>query len=211
MKRLIRIANIVPIDAQQATLVGRVWSNATGGPTAVLLDGEILRDISDISATMAGLLELSDLRDLLANRNCFPALGPVDAFLSDGGNSGAAGSILAPCDLQAIKAAGVTFADSMLERVIEEKAKGDAAHATDVRNQLRPIMGDNLRGVKAGSAAARDVKALLQPLDLWSQYLEVGLGPDAEIFTKAQPMSAVGTGAIAEPVTSCVSIFPVPL
>lgn len=196
MVRRLHASDIIPVDAQRATLIGRVWSNASGGPTVVLVDGEILRDISEVSATSAGLLEIPDLRGLITNRGRFPTLGRLDTFLSDGGNSGPAGTVLAPCDLQAVKAAGVTFADSMLERVIEEKAKGDAARATHIRDQLRPIIGDNLRGVKAGSSAARDVKVLLETLGLWSQYLEVGIGPDAEIFTKAQPMSAVGTGAI---------------
>src|SRR5690606_25300287 len=119
-----------------------------------------------------------------------PDLGPLQAFLD-----GSAGWLLAPVDLQAVKAAGVTFADSMLERVIEERAKGDPAQAEAVRAKLKPVLGENLRGLVPGSAKAQEVKALLQEMGLWSQYLEVGIGPDAEIFTKAQPMSAVGCGA----------------
>ena len=116
----------------------------------------------------------------------------LDQFLS-----GEAGYLLAPIDLQAVKAAGVTFADSMLERVIEEQAKGDAGRAQAIREKLAPVLGDSLRGLVAGSEQAAKVKALLQDMGLWSQYLEVGIGPDAEIFTKSQPMSAVGTGADA--------------
>jgi fumarylacetoacetate (FAA) hydrolase family protein len=103
--------------------------------------------------------------------------------------------LLAPCDLQAIKAAGVTFVASMLERVIEEQARGDPAKAEGVRRKIAGIVGDNLRSVRPGSAEAARVKEVLLAEGLWSQYLEVGIGPDAEIFTKAQPMSAVGTGA----------------
>ncbi len=103
--------------------------------------------------------------------------------------------MLAPVDLQAIKAAGVTFAGSMLERVIEEQAKGDSGRAEEIRKRLAPILGESLKGVVAGSPQAAKVKALLQDMGLWSQYLEVGIGPDAEIFTKAQVMSAVGCGA----------------
>ncbi len=102
--------------------------------------------------------------------------------------------MLAPIDLQSIKAAGVTFADSMLERVIEEQAKGDPSLAREVRDRLAPVIGDSLRGVAAGSEKAAQVKALLQEMGLWSQYLEVGIGPDAEIFTKSQPMSSMGCG-----------------
>jgi len=104
-------------------------------------------------------------------------------------------ALLAPCDLAAIKAAGVTFADSLIERVIEERAKGDAAAANALRAELTGLLGGSLTGLKPGSPAAMALKAALIERGLWSQYLEVGIGPDAEIFTKAQPMSAVGCGA----------------
>jgi fumarylacetoacetate (FAA) hydrolase family protein len=96
--------------------------------------------------------------------------------------------------LQAIKAAGVTFVASMLERVIEEQARGDAAKAESVRKAVISVMGDNLRNVKPGSAQAIKLKEVLVAQGVWSQYLEVGIGPDAEIFTKSQAMSAVGSG-----------------
>jgi fumarylacetoacetate (FAA) hydrolase family protein len=101
---------------------------------------------------------------------------------------------LAPTDLQAIKAAGVTFVASMLERVIEEQARGDAAKADSVRAAVISVMGDNLRNVKPGSDQAMKLKEVLVAQGVWSQYLEVGIGPDAEIFTKSQAMSAVGSG-----------------
>jgi fumarylacetoacetate (FAA) hydrolase family protein len=134
---------------------------------------------------------MDGLAGLLQADSNFADLGSLQSFLD-----GSAGELLAPADLQAIKAAGVTFADSMLERVIEEQAKGDPLRAQDIRKQLAPVLGDNLRGIEAGSAKAAEVKALLQGMGLWSQYLEVGIGPDAEIFTKAQPMSAVGCSAL---------------
>lgn len=140
---------------------------------------------------MSALLDIEDLTARLRKREDFPDLGPLDDFLS-----GSEGTLLAPVDLQAIKAAGVTFADSMLERVIEEQAKGDPLRAQEIRSRLAPVLGDSLRGLVAGSQQAASVKALLQEMGLWSQYLEVGIGPDAEIFTKAQPMSAVGCGAL---------------
>jgi fumarylacetoacetate (FAA) hydrolase family protein len=103
--------------------------------------------------------------------------------------------LLAPCDLQAIKAAGVTFVASMLERVIEEQARGNPALAESVRKEVVAVIGDDLSQVKPGSPEADRLKQVLLAKNMWSQYLEVGIGPDAEIFTKSQPMSAVGTGA----------------
>ncbi len=185
-------ADILPVDAS-AVLVGRVWSDAVGGPCPVLLrDGDVF-DLSGLAATMSGLLEREALlADLTA---AFPVLGPLDGFLDQGANRGHLGQLLAPCDLQAVKAAGVTFAGSMIERVIEERAKGDPARADAIRQELAQRLGGRLRGVVPGSEQAAEVKALLQAAGMWSQYLEVGIGPDAEVFTKAQPMAAVGCGA----------------
>lgn len=180
---------ILPEDSSQAVLVGRVWSKAAGGPCPVFVGNGTLYDLTGISPTVSGLFELEDIAERLVADESLPALGTLDQFLS-----GEAGHLLAPIDLQAVKAAGVTFADSMLERVIEEQAKGDAGRAQAIREKLAPVLGDSLRGLVAGSEQAATVKALLQDMGLWSQYLEVGIGPDAEIFTKAQPMSSVTCG-----------------
>jgi fumarylacetoacetate (FAA) hydrolase family protein len=180
---------ILPEDSSQAVLVGRVWSKAAGGPCPVVVRNGTLCDLTGIAPTVSGLFELEDLAERLVAEESLPALGTLDQFLS-----GEAGHLLAPIDLQAVKAAGVTFADSMLERVIEEQAKGDAGRAQAIREKLAPVLGDSLRGLVAGSEQAAKVKALLQDMGLWSQYLEVGIGPDAEIFTKAQPMSSVTCG-----------------
>lgn len=180
---------ILPEDAATAILVGRVWCNAAGGPSPVLVRGNRVLDLSGLAATVSGLLEIDGIAARLAAATDLADLGTLDAFLS-----GEAGRLLAPVDLQAVKAAGVTFADSMLERVIEEQAKGDPSRARAIREKLAPVLGDSLRGVAAGSDKAASVKKLLQEMNLWSQYLEVGIGPDAEIFTKAQPMSSVGCG-----------------
>ncbi|MEN0074814.1 MAG: fumarylacetoacetate hydrolase family protein [Paracraurococcus sp.] len=104
--------------------------------------------------------------------------------------------LLPPIDLQAVKACGVTYARSMLERVIEERCRGDASQAEAVRAEVRDIIGDDLSAVKPGSTEAMRLKAALVERGWWSQYLEVGIGPDAEIFTKCQPMAAVGPGAL---------------
>ncbi|MFD1696430.1 fumarylacetoacetate hydrolase family protein [Roseibium aestuarii] len=181
--------DILPEDGN-ALLVGRVWRQDVDGPSPVLVEGDVLRDLTGLAPTLSQLLELDDLATLLGEADRYPQIGSLDAYLS-----GEAGSLLAPCDLQAVKAAGVTFADSMLERVIEEQAKGDPARADAIRERLKPVIGENLKGVKAGSPKAAEVKALLQDMGLWSQYLEVGIGPDAEVFTKCPPMAAVGCGA----------------
>lgn len=182
--------DVLPQDAAQAILVGRVWSEAAGGPCPVLVRGGRLLDLTSLCATVSGLMEIDGLADRLAQAEGLPDLGAVDDALAGRGLT-----LLAPIDLQAVKAAGVTFADSMVERVIEEQAKGDSGRAQAIRDRLAPVIGDSLRGVPAGSEKAREVKRVLQELGLWSQYLEVGIGPDAEIFTKAQPMASVGCGA----------------
>jgi fumarylacetoacetate (FAA) hydrolase family protein len=187
--RSLKSVDILPEDAAEAILFGRVWSNAAGGPCPVLVRRSRVLDLSGLSATSAGLFEIEDLAARLAQTSDFADLGSLDEFLS-----GDAGRLLAPIDLQSVKAAGVTFADSMLERVIEEQAKGDSGRAQAIRGQLAPVLGDSLRGLVAGSEQAAKVKGLLQEMGLWSQYLEVGIGPDAEIFTKAQPMSSVACG-----------------
>ncbi|QGG92122.1 fumarylacetoacetate hydrolase [Agrobacterium sp. MA01] len=180
---------ILPEDSSQAVLVGRVWSKAAAGPCPVIVRNGTLYDVTGLASTVSGLFEFEDLAERLMAEENLPALGTLNQFLS-----GEAGHLLAPIDLQAVKAAGVTFADSMLERVIEEQAKGDAGRAQAIREKLAPVLGDSLRGLVAGSEQAAKVKTLLQDMGLWSQYLEVGIGPDAEIFTKAQPMSSVTCG-----------------
>lgn len=125
-------------------------------------------------------------------------LGDVGAILA---NSAAAEidlgrpSLLSPIDLQAIKASGVTFVVSLLERVIEEQARGDKSRADALRGEILDLIGTDLSALVPGSDAAMKVKAALIEKGVWSQYLEVGIGPDAEIFTKGQPMSSVGYGA----------------
>ena len=182
--------DVLPTDAAQAILVGRVWSEAAGGPCPVLVRGGRLLDLTSLAATVSGLMEIDGLAKRLAQAEGLADLGSVDDALAGRGLT-----LLAPIDLQAVKAAGVTFADSMVERVIEEQAKGDSGRAEAIRARLAPVIGDSLKGVPAGSEKAREVKRVLQDLGLWSQYLEVGIGPDAEIFTKAQPMASVGCGA----------------
>jgi len=182
----------------RALFVGRVWRPDFGGPSLVVVREKRLFDItSRETPTMTELLERDDLLDYVT-RVKGESLGSIDDITASGREEQRTGStpwLLAPCDLQAIKACGVTFAGSMLERVVEERAAGDPDAAKAVREQIESAVGNSIRNLVPGSAAASKVKELLQAQGLWSQYLEVGLGPDAEVFTKAQPMSAVGWGA----------------
>jgi len=180
---------ILPADGYAGTLVGRLWvDDATPGPRTVVARADGLYDLSSLAATLSDLFDMPDAATKVRSHQG-ARLASLDEAL-------AAGTLLAPCDLQAIKAAGVTFADSLVERVIEERAKGDAAASLKLRGELATAFGGSLRGLKPGSPQAMEAKAVLIRDGLWSQYLEVGIGPDAEVFTKAQPMSAVGAGAL---------------
>jgi fumarylacetoacetate (FAA) hydrolase family protein len=187
----------LPQDSAQAWLVGRVWLPAAegcmAGPRVVAVREGMLVDLSAHASTMSDLLERDD-RLALARSSVAPALGPVQDFLDSAMHGGDA-PLLAPCDLQAVKACGVTFAVSLLERVIEEQAGGDAARAATLRQELLATLGADLSTLQPGSPAATRLKADLQRRGAWSPYMEVGIGPDAEVFTKSQPMSAVGFGA----------------
>ncbi|MCS6778708.1 MAG: fumarylacetoacetate hydrolase family protein [Geminicoccaceae bacterium] len=187
----------LPRDRAQATLVGRVWLPSEEGPALVAVRGDGLFDITRYGPTMSLFLERSD-RVAIARTADAPRIGELAAVLANSRfdrRQPPTPWLLAPCDLQAIKAAGVTFVKSMLERVIEEQARGDASRAQAIRERVEAAIGGSLRSIVPGSEAAARVKEELLREGLWSQYLEVGIGPDAEIFTKAQPMSAVGHGA----------------
>ncbi|WP_104664925.1 fumarylacetoacetate hydrolase family protein [Ensifer adhaerens] len=176
------------------TFVGRVWRPDVAGPSLVVLRDGALYDItSRATPTMRDLLELSDpVHHALAAPG--ERLLPLEEILAQEADP-ARVHLIAPCDLQAVKACGVTFARSMIERVIEERAAGDASRAEAIRARVIDVIGDSLRNLKPGSPEAARVKAALVEEGVWSQYLEVGIGPDAEVFTKAQALSAVGTGA----------------
>lgn len=192
-------ATALPADIDRALLVGRVWRDdgAMQGPAVVAVRGGRLVDITRHAATVADLFERRDLLTIVGSAegdDLGAARELVDAAVR--GEAGPGGiRLLAPCDVQAIKACGVTFAVSLLERVIEEQAKGDPSRAVALREQLQATIGSNLSEIVPGSEASQRLKAELSAQGLWSQYMEVGIGPDAEVFTKSQPMSAVGHGA----------------
>jgi fumarylacetoacetate (FAA) hydrolase family protein len=186
----------LPEDGCAGTLVGRAWLPGEG-PAVVVVREEGVFDVSRAAPTVAGLLNEADPAAMVAAA-CDRCIGAVADLLA---NSAADGRdpawpwLLAPVDLQAVKAAGVTFVRSLLERVVEEQARGDPARAAQVRDSLAAEIGGDLAAVKPGSPEAARLKTALQQRGLWSQYLEVGIGPDVEIFTKCQPMASVGTGA----------------
>jgi fumarylacetoacetate (FAA) hydrolase family protein len=191
----------LPQDAHQALLIGRLWMPGQG-PFVVAVTPEDVLDLSSLATTSSALLELPDaatqVRTCLASGHAKRLANTAQALANSDETQRQSDQpwFMAPCDLQAVKAAGVTFVASMLERVIEEQARGDASRAEAVRQAVVAVIGDNLRSVVPGSPESAKLKEVLLAQGMWSQYLEVGIGPDAEIFTKAQPMSAVGPGAL---------------
>jgi fumarylacetoacetate (FAA) hydrolase family protein len=203
--------NTLPADGTAGTLVARVWRPELDGPSVVAVRRDGVFDISRAFPTMRDLCDttepaaaaatvgerVGDLADVLANTPEHRR-DPARPWL------------LAPIDLQAIKAAGVTFAVSLLERLIEEQARGKPETAAAVRADVEAALGGAIDGLVPGSPQANELKSLLQAKGLWSQYLEVGIGADAEIFTKAPPMAAVGTGAAIGVLSSSVWNNPEP-
>ena len=188
----------LPRDASDALLVGRAWLPAESGPAVVAVRGEEVVDLTRRYPTTSRLLNEARPAEVRAAMEAAPVVGPLEALAGnsvEGARDAGRPWLLAPADLQAVKASGVTFVASLLERVIEERAKGNPALADGARREIQAIVGPDLRGVKPGSPEAARVKDVLVAKGMWSQYLEVGIGPDAELFTKCPPMAAVGTGA----------------
>ncbi len=191
-----KATDILPADGTTGTLIGRVQKPE--GPSPVVIREGGVCDLSAIAPTVSELLNSDDPLALINGAIDAPVIGSLDELA---GNSVAATRdatkpyLLAPVDLQAIKAAGVTFVKSMVERVIEEQAQGDPTKAAAIRDTIKSEVGADLATIKPGSADAEKLKQALIERGLWSQYLEVGIGPYAEVFTKSQPMSAVGPGA----------------
>jgi fumarylacetoacetate (FAA) hydrolase family protein len=189
----------LPTDGTAGTLIGRVWIPELDGPSVVVAKGEALHDIT---ASFPTVRDLCEARNPAQAAGATPSteISSIAEILANTPPQGRDPSkpwLLAPIDLQAIKAAGVTFVASMLERVIEERARGNPGAAAAIRAEIVKLVGDDLARLRPGSAEAARLKEVMIAQGVWSQYLEVGIGPDAEIFSKAPPMAAVGTGADA--------------
>jgi len=191
----------MPNLPENATLLGRVWNAAQQGPSVVTIrDGQVIDITSKAAPLSRDICEMTDPAGYVQSAQAAqaaqgPSLGPVDVILAAKVGDLNQTHFLAPCDLQSIKACGVTFASSMVERVIEEQAAGDPQKAVAIRDRIGAAIGDSLNNIKAGSDEAAKVKVALIEEGLWSQYLEVGIGPDAEVFSKSQTLSSVGFGA----------------
>ncbi|WP_286794893.1 fumarylacetoacetate hydrolase family protein [Microbacterium sp. UBA3394] len=185
----------LPADADRATLVGRVWDPGVDGPCVVVLRGDTLWDVTETFPTMRTLTERDDAAAAAATAagRKIAGLGEILANTNPDARDVSRPWLLSPIDLHVVKAAGVTFPVSMLERIIEERARGEADAAEGVRAQISGALGSDLTALVPGSPEAIRLKEVLIAEGLWSQYLEVGIGPDAEIFTKAPVMSTVGT------------------
>jgi fumarylacetoacetate (FAA) hydrolase family protein len=184
----------VSVISKNACLVARVFVPEVG-PCVARVDGESLVDVTASFPTMRDLCEEKNPAAAVraAKGNTLGTVADILANAAPDTRNKTKPWLLTPIDLQAIKAAGVTFVVSMLERVIEEKARGDANAAISIRSHIQDLVGSDLRKLKPGSPEAAALKETLIKAGAWSQYLEVGIGPDAEIFTKGQPMSAVGS------------------
>jgi fumarylacetoacetate (FAA) hydrolase family protein len=192
----IDVKSTLPTDATAGTLVGRVWRPEQAGPAVVAIRHDGVHDITRSFATMRDLCEATDPAGAVAAAKG-ERIGDLAAILANTAEPTRDPNkpwLLTPIDLQAVKAAGVTFAISLLERVIEEQARGAPERAAAARAEVESALGGAVEKIKPGSPQAMELKKLLQQKGMWSQYLEVGIGPDAEIFTKCQVLAAVGTG-----------------
>ena len=171
--------SVLPANWESGTFLGRIQT--AEGPSPVLVRRGELIDMSRIAPTVSALVETGDFSG--AGGTSLGAFDPATVQL------------LSPVDLQCIKAAGVTFAVSAIERVIEERARGDYSAAAEIRGRLESRIGGSIRAVVPGTPEAAALKAALIDDGLWSQYLEVAIGPDAEVFTKSPVLSTVGPGA----------------
>lgn len=187
-----------PIVPSEGVLLGRARVPGYEHPRVITVRGEDIVDITAKAApTSRDIAEKADPAAYVASAKG-PVIGNLHQILANswsGKTDLKAPSLLSPIDLQAVKAAGVTFVVSLLERVIEEQARGDKAKADELRKDILGLVGTDLSQLEPGSPAAMEVKKTLIARGVWSQYLEVGIGPDAEIFTKCQPMASVGFGA----------------
>jgi fumarylacetoacetate (FAA) hydrolase family protein len=197
MQEQLTVEHCLPADGTKGMLIGRVWlPGDPAGPAVVAIRDDGVFDLTGVAPTVSELLNAGD--PLALARSAGTRIGDLAAILANSAYDRRDPSqpyLLAPCDLQTIKACGVTFATSMLERVIEEQARGDAGKALAIRTTINEMIGTDLSKITPGSEAAMRLKAHLIAQGSWSQYLEVGIGKDAEVFSKCPTIASVGTGS----------------
>lgn len=191
---MISVEQLLPADSDQALLFGRIFDPQVDGPSLVVVRGDELVDVTVFGPTMSRLLERDDFREIAESTSPNRKRWSLHDLMQGLPTRGDAPRLLSPIDLQVIKAAGVTFVESMLERVVEERARGDRNAAHQIRQELVEIIGGAISTIRPGSPEAAEVKQVLIEQGLWSAYLEVGIGPDPEVFTKAPVLSSVGAG-----------------
>lgn len=189
------VAAVLPEDAEVALLIGRLWDVETSGPRVVAVYGGDVFDLQHLAGTVSELLERTEPAAEVRSAMTAARWKTADVVEASLARDTTRPHLLAPVDLQVIKACGVTFVDSMIERVIEERCGGEAGRATEMRELVGRALGGNIGDVRPGSPEAAEAKRVLIAEGLWSQYLEVGIGPDPEVFTKAPVLSSVGLGA----------------
>ncbi|MDQ0925529.1 fumarylacetoacetate (FAA) hydrolase family protein [Pseudarthrobacter sp. W1I19] len=188
------VQHILPMDAGDAVLVGRAWDPVSQGPRVITVRGNEVFDLTPEVRTVAELMDHPKPAELVLQAGGMRwDFAELAAASLDGDRNRP--HLLSPIDLQVVKACGVTFVESMVERVIEERCGGDFNRAAEVRRTVAEALGGNLGDVRPGSEQAQEVKEVLSAQGMWSQYLEVGLGPDPEVFTKAPLLSSVGFGS----------------
>ncbi|WP_054247512.1 fumarylacetoacetate hydrolase family protein [Rhodococcus opacus] len=192
---MMAMEDVLPVDADRAVLIGRVWDVETEGPRVVAVrEGDVF-DIQSAAGTVSDLLEspsaLADIDEAMVE----PRWRISELLEASLAQDSTRPRLLAPVDLQVVKACGVTFVESMIERVIEERTAGDPDRAAEVRALIGRTLGGSISTLRPGSPEAAETKRILLEQGLWSQYLEVGIGPDPEVFTKAPVLSSVGLGA----------------
>ncbi len=196
------IEQSIPQQCQEGIWVGRVWldsytaTNSVAGPRIVSAKNGHIVDLSAHYSTMADLFN-DENRNSTINQCDGPIIGTINQILKNSqfNHPVQGATLLAPNDIQSVKACGVTFIRSLLERVIEEQARGDATKAASIRDKITQVIGSNLANIKPGTEQTELLKQSLIQQGIWSQYLEVGIGPDAEVFTKAQALSSVSSGS----------------
>ena len=186
---------ILPADWEEAILIGRVWDPVSQGPRVVSVRGDDVFDLTAEARAVSELMNHANPVDFVLQAAGVPRWNLADLVEASLDGDRNRPHLLSPIDLQVIKACGVTFVESMIERVIEERCGGDFNRAAEVRGTVAEALGGSLDSLRPGSEEAREVKKVLSSQGMWSQYLEVGLGPDPEVFTKAPVLSSVGFGS----------------